>query len=270
MCDEGRLSYKRFQTETRVLQPFLRRNDTLVPLAWSDVTGAVAQKLSEVRQAHGAGAIGSVVSAQATNEEIHLFRRLFADTLGGVEVAGLSVSPPDASHDDILRDADKNPNTNGLRALGVDLDGLPTLLNRVKQGVIKALVVWRADLSQVLGVDDLKSLMDHIEYLVVADMDGHATASLADAVLPLASFAEMDGTFTNRSRRVQRIRAAFPPPGEAKAGWQVLDALGAQLGEWKASASAEAVFADAASSTPAYTGLSYESIGAGGAPCAEV
>ncbi len=44
------------------------------------------------------------------------------------------------------------------------------------------------------------------------------TAQLADVVLPSASFAEKDGTFTNTERRVQRIRKVVNAPGEAKAG----------------------------------------------------
>ena len=56
----------------------------------------------------------------------------------------------------------------------------------------------------------------NLEFLVVQDIFMTETAQLADVVLPGASFAEKDGTFTNSERRVQRVRKAVEPPGEAK------------------------------------------------------
>ncbi len=266
MCDEGRLSYKRFQTESRILQPFLRRADDLVPAGWTDAIAAVGDRLAEIRRQHGSGAVAGVISAWATNEEAHLLARLFRDSLEGATVAGLAWSPQDASHDELLRDADKNPNTAGLRALGIDIDGLEALAQRIEAGEVKALVVFRADLDRPLGGARLRSLADKLEYVVVADTDGHDTAALADAVLPLASFAETDGTFTNRARRVQRIRRAFPPAGQARPGIDVIEDLGEQLGPWKRSPSPEAVFAELAAAHAPFGGLSYQAIGLLGAP----
>lgn len=268
MCDEGRLSYKRVQTEARVLQPFLRRDDALAPVPWPDALAAVAQRLAEIRDLHGAKAIAGVVSAQATNEEAYLFGRLFADGLGGATVAGVSWSPAGASRDTLLRDADKNPNTTGLRAVGIAVDGPAAVVDRAQRGEIKAIVAFRTDLGVLMGPEGLKSLMDQIDYLVVADMDGHATASLADAVLPVGSFAETDGTFTNRAGRVQRLREAFPPAGQARAGWQVLDELGERLGGWKAFGSAAAAFAAIGSARAPFKGLDYAAVGDLGAELA--
>ena len=50
-------------------------------------------------------------------------------------------------------------------------------------------------------------------------------------ILPIASFAETDGTFVNRSGRVQRIREAISPPAQARAGWLVLSELLGDLGQ---------------------------------------
>jgi len=56
------------------------------------------------------------------------------------------------------------------------------------------------------------------------------TAQLADVVLPVASFAEKDGTFSNTERRVQRIRKAVEAPGEAKADWEVICGISNKMG----------------------------------------
>lgn len=266
MCDEGRFAFPLFQSEHRVLNPFVRREDRLVPASWSDVTGDVAAKLLALK-AQSAGSIAGVVSAKSTNEEAFLFARLIEQGLGG-KVYGLSWSPPDASRDDFLRDADKNPNTRGLAALGIATDQIEALAKRIEAGEVKALVVFRADLSAVLGSARLESLADKVEYLVVADSDGHPTAGLADAVLPLASFAEMNGTFTNRKGRVQNIREAFPPPGEALAGWKLLSDLGTRLAHFTAVASASAAFDELAAAHAPFAGMTHRSIGLAGAELA--
>jgi formate dehydrogenase alpha subunit len=59
-----------------------------------------------------------------------------------------------------------------------------------------------------------------LDCLVVQDLFMHETAEQAHVFLPAAAFAEKEGTFTNSERRVQRVRAAVPPPGEARPdGW---------------------------------------------------
>ena len=72
----------------------------------------------------------------------------------------------------------------------------------------------------------LKSL----EHLVVIDIFLTETAELADVVLPATSWAETDGVFTNTERRVQRVRAAVPPPGEARPDWWIICQIAKRLG----------------------------------------
>ncbi|MNF46751.1 Assimilatory nitrate reductase catalytic subunit [compost metagenome] len=82
-------------------------------------------------------------------------------------------------------------------------------------------------------------------------------------MLPAASFAEKDGTFTNCERRVQRIRRAVNPPGEAWTDWQILGALAARMGYlgmiW---ADAEAIFDEMAALTPLFSAMSYPALDA--------
>jgi predicted molibdopterin-dependent oxidoreductase YjgC len=59
----------------------------------------------------------------------------------------------------------------------------------------------------------------------VFDSDRREVAQYADTVLPLATHAESDGTFTNAAGRVQRFHAAIDPPGEARPGWHALGEL---------------------------------------------
>jgi predicted molibdopterin-dependent oxidoreductase YjgC len=68
------------------------------------------------------------------------------------------------------------------------------------------------------------------EFMVVQDIFLTDTARLADVVLPAAAFAESEGTFANSERRVQRVRAAVKPPGEARQDVEILLDLFKRMG----------------------------------------
>src|SRR5205814_1505367 len=72
--------------------------------------------------------------------------------------------------------------------------------------------------------------LERVPYLVVLDTDLRETAEYANVVLPIGTYAESDGTFTNHAGRVQRFRPAVKPPGGARPGWEVLGALLVALG----------------------------------------
>ena len=100
-----------------------------------------------------------------------------------------------------------------------------------------------------------------LDHLVVVDIFKTETAELADVVLPATAWAETDGTYTNTERRVQRVRAAVPPPGEARPDWWITAQLARRLGfsgfEWESAAD---VFDELASLMPIYNGLTWERI----------
>ncbi len=100
--------------------------------------------------------------------------------------------------------------------------------------------------------------LKNLDFLVVQDIFLTETAALADVVLPAACYAEKDGTFSNTERRVQRVRKAVEPPGQALADWQILAELGKHMGlDWQYE-SPQAVFDEIILSTPSYGGISYE------------
>ncbi|MFE5140057.1 molybdopterin oxidoreductase family protein [Streptomyces fagopyri] len=97
-----------------------------------------------------------------------------------------------------------------------------------------------------------------LDFLVVQDIFLTRTAELADVVLPAtAGWAETEGTTTNSERRVQRVRAAVTPPGEAREDIDILRDLAARLGhEWKYTGS-EAVWDELRSLSPDHYGMTY-------------
>jgi len=78
--------------------------------------------------------------------------------------------------------------------------------------------------------------VEHLEFFVAQDIFFNETNVYADVILPAASFAEKDGTFTNSDRRVQRVRQALPPPGQARADWEIIADLARRtIGRWQTS-----------------------------------
>lgn len=91
------------------------------------------------------------------------------------------------------------------------------------KGNIKALYVTGE--NPLLSEPDLhhaEESLRNLEFLVVQDLFLHETAQIADVVLPAASFAEKDGTFTNSERRVQLVRKAIEPVGRSRPDWEIL------------------------------------------------
>ncbi len=97
-----------------------------------------------------------------------------------------------------------------------------------------------------------------LDFLIVQDLFLTATAEMADVVLPAAaSWAEVDGTVTSSERRVQLVRKALDPPGEARDDTAILCDLAARLGHDLGHPTAEEVWDELRSLSPMHTGMSY-------------
>ncbi|HET7342615.1 MAG TPA: formate dehydrogenase subunit alpha [Methylomirabilota bacterium] len=104
-----------------------------------------------------------------------------------------------------------------------------------------------------------------LDFLVVQDLFLHETAERAHVFLPAAAFAEKEGTFTNSERRVQRVRAALPPAGQARPDWwitaelakRVARRLGLDVGRQFDYTDPAQIFDEMASLTPFIAGLSH-------------
>ena len=100
--------------------------------------------------------------------------------------------------------------------------------------------------------------LTNLEFLVVQDIFPTETAVIADVILPAAAFAEKDGTFTNTERRVQRVRKAVEPPGEAKPDWEIITLLAEKMGHRFGYKNPEQIMKEIAYLTPIYGGIHYD------------
>jgi formate dehydrogenase alpha subunit len=133
------------------------------------------------------------------------------------------------------------------------------MLPAILDGKIKALVVL-AENPIVSDPDSLhvEKALKALDFLLVIDIFRTPTAELAHVLLPGVSFAEKDGTFTNTERRVQMVRKAIEPLGDAKPDWQIIQDLSNRLGYPMDYESPQVVQEEIAELTPSYGGIRYE------------
>jgi len=148
-------------------------------------------------------------------------------------------------------------------AWGVKLPSQPglTLMEMMKgigEGRIKALfILGENPLLTDPNINKVQEELKSLELLVVQDIFLSETAQLAHVVLPGVSFAEKDGTFTNTERRVQRVRKAIEPPGNARPDWEIICDLSTRLGYPMKYNSPAEIMEEIAALTPAYGGIRY-------------
>jgi formate dehydrogenase major subunit len=129
----------------------------------------------------------------------------------------------------------------------------------ILEGKIKGMVILGE--NPVVSDPDsrhIEKALKALDFLLVIDIFSTPTSDLAHVVLPGAAFAEKEGTFTNTERRVQLLRKAAEPPGEAKPDWQIIQELSSRFGYPMDYASPRTIMGEIARFTPSYGGITYD------------
>jgi formate dehydrogenase major subunit len=141
------------------------------------------------------------------------------------------------------------------------------------EGRLKALyIVGENPLVSDPDLNHAEKSIQNLDFMVVQDIFMTETARLADVVLPSKSFAEKEGTFSNTERRVQRVRIAVPPPGEALDDWKIICEISKRMGYDMPYENSRSIMEEIRSVTPSYAGITYERIDKEGIqwPCPNV
>ena len=161
---------------------------------------------------------------------------------------------------------------------------IPDMLDAAGADIRGLYIMAENSLLSHPDINHVRAAFEKLDFVVVQDIFLTETTQMADVVLPGACFAEKDGTFTNTERRVQRVRKAVEPPGDAHADWEIISEVGKRLareqdsreeGEqrgagarWDYGSPAE-VMNEIAALTPIYGGITYERLEGSGLqwPC---
>lgn len=135
------------------------------------------------------------------------------------------------------------------------------MMNKAHEGELKALyIIGENPMVSDPDLNHAEKSLKNLDFLVVQDIFLTETARMADVVLPSASFAEKDGTFTNTERKVQRVRKAVMPPGKAREDAVILCDLSKRLDYPMSYQDSREVMEEIAGVTPSYCGINYNRI----------
>ena len=134
-------------------------------------------------------------------------------------------------------------------------------MTRPRTVSVKALILQGPEL---LRLHDAAEILAKVPFVAVMATHEEPALDRAHCVLPAAMWAEIEGTFTNYQRRVQRIKRALAPPGDARPHWELAAALLKRLGNPLRASSVRELFAEIAKTAPDYAGLDYRSLGVSG------
>jgi NADH-quinone oxidoreductase subunit G len=256
LCDFGRFSYERYDTD-RVVVPKVRSEDDYLGIStWSEALEAIGDAV------RGASKVSAIFSANMTNEEAWLAKELFVGKMGAT--AGVMVDPIGPikmkSRTEWLLGTQAAPNYRGVAAaLGVgsgewgvgakpDSDSstgqvspsnshtppptphtLETLLTNGADN-IDVLFITDASFSERAKDPAVVANLRKAKFLVVMSWDAnHPLNDVADVLLPSTIHVEKEGTFTNLQGKVQRIHQAYPPKGQAVTDLELYRRIGAML-----------------------------------------
>lgn len=158
------------------------------------------------------------------------------------------------------------------KAWGVTLSprpGLPTteMINAAAEGRLKALYIMGENpVITDPNMHHTLQAMERLDFLVVQDIFLTETAQYADVVLPAACSFEKDGTYTNTERKVQRVRRAVRPPGEARDDLSIITDLSKRLGYTMDYGSPEKVLEEFGTVWPALAGITHKRLDKQGIP----
>jgi len=230
MCDEGMLSYPQAY-EGRVLSALVGGEDATVQQGLA----AAAKQL----ESHGEdpSQVAVVVSSECSTEDNFALLTLAKQFIGTDQV--FLARRPDGDGDDVLMDCDKNPNSEGVRRLCKRLGLGPAkpfsaLLAAIDDGTIRYAISIGTQLD--CDANEAKRSLSVLKgYVAICSHEGPLSKT-AHITLPACSWAEVEGTYVNRTGIPQRADAVLEPMGDAYPAWELIVTLGAALGydlEWR-------------------------------------
>ncbi|MCJ7627763.1 MAG: 2Fe-2S iron-sulfur cluster-binding protein [Longimicrobiales bacterium] len=257
MCDFGRANYEWINRADRLETPMVDGKSQ----GWAEALGSLIGRLTDAK-----GEVRAITSAHSSNEEMGLLKALLAE-VGGVDVVYRSPRTegeiPLPGFPLLARREDLAPNVSGAEIFGFTRVG-----DDDSRGGVEGLAGHTGVLI-VVG-DPLEGETEDFgakaELFIYLGSYPSKAANNAHYVLPITTFAEQEGTYTNVHGRVQRFWPGLQSPGSARPAWLILGALLAELTDTETPATADQAFARVAEQLPEFGEITYRDMGTRGAP----
>lgn len=260
MCDYGRLNYAWINRGNRIEAPMVREGDRFVPVSWADALTRLVERMRGTP-----GEARAVVSPFMANEDIGALRRVMetAGFGGGVFRAEQGEEVVLPGFPTLALRPDRAANVHGAELLGFRRAGGADATGGLEEvaghgGIVFVLGDELADAGPEFGRS--AALFVYVGHFL------SPAARNAHVVLPATTFAEMEGSFTNVQRRVQRFWPAVQTSGMARPAWQILGVLHAGITGGDAPATPADAFAALGGIRTEFAGLDWSDLGTQGRP----
>jgi NADH-quinone oxidoreductase subunit G len=199
ICDEGRFSFGHYQEKRAIEVRLGHATRTLLE---------GIQQLANLLESVAPEEVAAIASPEAALEDLYLLKKLFERRFNVRNLAAPFWGQPGES-DNLLKLADKTPNTQGLKLLGIDTAGTE-LLSKIEKGAFKIVIMMHND-PFCQDEKRAKKVYGKAKALVVLSTHQTKTAGEAAMIFPVRTFTEKNGTFVNATSRLQRFRQAIRP-----------------------------------------------------------
>jgi len=252
ICDEGRYLYHRLENLDRPSGP--RAGGDWID--WPAALERIRHHFEGLKQQGRMTEAAVAGSAFATLEENYLLKRVFAE-VHGVDQMYLDPAPVQGSDQTFKAGftihAERAPNARGAQMVFGESGDMWTAL---ASGRVRTLVMIGGDVAKKLSATQ-KDLLGRLEFFAVLDVQHGDLAAAAHLFLPIATFAEQEGTYVNFKGRLQRFEAALNPPAGVRPAWRILVDLLEQAVTETSLISPADVMNEMAGRLPALSGISY-------------
>jgi NADH-quinone oxidoreductase subunit G len=287
LCDWGRLNtYKYINDESnRVKAPIIvtEENNKHIEVAWDEAISKAASELNGFK-----GEILFIASPFSTLEDNYTLKKFAKEIFKSDEVAYIP-NIDESFAAELLKKADKTPNANGLKLLGINPIS-EQQIEKLKEGKYKIVYIINDDIARIPDSEKIiKKLNVSIQHLNTKNK----SSKDALVIFPESTYAEINGTFVNFQNRVQRLKPAvvtleqerligeysisrldkFGAENDswshgtrynARPTWKILTKIARSIGHDFKFENSEEVFMELANTIPQMKGWDYETIGAKG------
>ncbi|MFH1830760.1 MAG: 2Fe-2S iron-sulfur cluster-binding protein [Pseudomonadota bacterium] len=226
MCDDGRMTYKVLGRTKRFISPSVLIDSEQTSVSWEDAL----RRFSEIKEHKKTSEVVCALSAQASLEENLAIFRLARESLGADKVIFSGAAHEPGFADDMLRNADRNPNTRGVRLI-TDLE-----VHKLPRGC--GIIVLEG-----LRPDHLIALVEaQAAWVVLITSSIQAAGRWADVVFPRATHFEQDGTFVDANGRLREFKAGINPMGQSEPAWKIAGLIAQKFGKsWDMNSAQECI-----------------------------
>ena len=266
LCDYGRFLSESLNLR-EIEKATLRDGSSVADAAVPAAIARIAEEIRATIQGKGPSALFFLGSANLSNEENFLLRKL-ADHLGCPNrdvVADKGGPRRIKSQTEWLTGEEAAANFRGAREMGLTPGKGGYGWDAVASGAAAPELILVADAAFSRAADDAATIerVRKARYLAVLARVANALTGAAQAVLPACSLAEKEGTFTNVQGRVQKFERAFLPIPPARAHWELLLLLANALGYGDRTCTPDDLRAQIAAEIPAYADVKESEIEGG-------